>query len=454
MEFHQSIEYGTPSLRRTKPSRHPARKFPDSGRGQGALGPKASLRSGFLRAEHPPLQRRWSTAPFTVRHRYAISGWRPLTIIALLAALCACGGGGSSSPDPVPQPAAPPPAPEPPASGCSVDVASGPFETAWPGLEWESATPESQGLCPDALESAIDYAFAAGEDTGAVIIVRNGRIVAERYADDRGANDQATSWSVAKSFTSALVGAALDDGLIGSLDQSMADFIPAWRDTDKAAITLRHTMTVRTALEILDGGEFYNGADQLQTSIDRALTGTPGEQTYDYSNSDVMLAGEVVRVATGMSAEAFLDSRIGATIGFSGDWWTDSAGHVMTYCCLDATPRNFARFGLLFARRGQWNGQTVLSNDWFTTSTGPAYEGEYGFYWWPGGGVGFVAIGLHGQIIGVYPDADLVATRFSRYTRVGDGRPVREQGNYHGTNEPTDFEVASFLDQVFEAIEG
>ena len=299
----------------------------------------------------------------------------------------------------------------------------------------------------------MDYAFAADADTGAVVIVRHGRIVAERYADDRSATDQATSWSVAKSFTSALVGAALDDGLIESLDQSMADFIPAWRDTDKAAITLRHAMTVRTALEVLDGGQFYDGADQLQMSIDRALTGTPGDQLYDYSNSDAMLAGEVVRAATGMSAEAYLEARIGAWIGFSGDWWTDSAGHVMAYCCLDATPRRFARFGLLLARRGQWNGQTVLSNDWFATSTEPAYNNHYGFYWWPGGGVGFVALGLHGQIIAIYPDADLVATRFSRYTRAGDGRTVREEGNYHATNEPADFEVATFLDQVYQAIE-
>ena len=378
--------------------------------------------------------------------------WRAMAGGALAAMLCACGGGGSSSPAVPPQPAAP--APEPPASGCSVTVASGPFEPAWPGLEWESATPESQGLCPDALESAMDYAFADDQDTGAVVIARNGRVVAERYADDRSDRDRATSWSVAKSFTSALVGAALDDGLIDSLDQSMADFIPAWRDGDKAAITLRHLMTVRTALEILDGADFYEGADQLQMSTDRALGGTPGDKLYDYSNSDVMLAGEVVRVATGMSAQAYLDTRIGATIGFSGEWWTDSAGHVMTYCCLDATPRRFARFGLLFARRGQWNGETVLSNDWFATSTEPAYNDDYGFYWWPGGGVGFVALGIHGQIIGVYPDADLVATRFSRYTRMGDGRPVRENDNYHGTNEPGDFDVATFLNRVYEAIEG
>ena len=213
------------------------RHFPDSGRGR-----EPSVRYALAPVPSPP----W----------HGLLAWRSLAISALLAVLCACGGGGSSSPAPAPQPATPPPDPGPPTSGCSADVASGPFEGTWPSLEWESATPESQGLCPDALKSAIDYAFTAEADTGAVVIVRNGRIVAERYADDRGANDQATSWSVAKSFTSALVGAALDDGLIDSLDQSMADFIPAWQDTDKAAITLRHMMTVRTALEILDGGDF------------------------------------------------------------------------------------------------------------------------------------------------------------------------------------------------------
>ncbi len=103
----------------------------------------------------------------------------------------------------------------------------------------------------------------------------------------------------------------------------------------------------------------YNAADQLQISIDRQLRGDPGQKLYDYSNADVMLAGEVVRGATGMNAQAYLESRIGAVIGFTGEWWSDSAEQILIYCCLDATPRRFARFGLLFARGGQWNGETA-----------------------------------------------------------------------------------------------
>lgn len=320
-------------------------------------------------------------------------------------------------------------------------------------MDWESRSPESQGLCPDGIDAAMDYAFKAGNDTGAVLLARNGYIVAERYSEGREAADLATSWSVAKSVASALVGAALDDGLILNLDQSVSEFVPAWRETDKAGVTLEHLMTLRTALETVDGADLYNAADQLQFSLDRELVGKPGERHYDYSNADVMIAGEVIRSATGMPAGAYLDQRIGASIGFSGDWWTDGAGQVMTYCCLDATPRGFARFGLLFARLGEWNGMTVISGDWFDRSTGPAAEGEYRYYWWPAGSDGIAAIGLHGQIVAVYPETDLVVTRFSQYTKQGDGRSAREGDNYHDTVEPEEFDNGDFLQMVLDSLE-
>ena len=333
-----------------------------------------------------------------------------------------------------------------------MEVGGGPFEPAWPGLEWETRSPESQGLCPDDVDSVMDYAFKAGNDTGAVLLIRNGYIVAERYSDDREAADLATSWSVAKSIASALIGAALDDGLIHNLDQKVSEFIPAWRETDRSEITLEHLMTLRTALATVDATDLYNAGDQLGFSLDRERIGEPGEKHYDYSNADVMIAGEVIAAATGMPAGAYLDGRIGAAIGFSGDWWADSAGHVLTYCCLDATPRRFARFGLLFARGGQWNGTTLLSGDWIERSTGPAAGGEYLYYWWPGGAGGFGAFGLHSQIVAVYPETDLVVTRFGRYARQGDGRAVREGDNFHRTVEPEGFDNETFLTMVRDSL--
>ena len=366
------------------------------------------------------------------------------------ALLVSCGGGGSGSDNSV---NVSPPITSTPTTGCSVSFESGPFTKVWPGLSWETATPESQGMCPDNIVEAMDYAFQDGNFTGAVIVIRNGYIVAERYADDRMATDLVTSWSVAKSFTSALIGKALDEGLISSLDQQVSEFIPAWKDSDKEVITLRQLMTVKTALELLDGGDFYDEEDQLQVSIDRNLIGQPGEQLYTYSNSDVMLAGEVVRSSTSMTPKTYLDQKIGSVIRFSGEWWQDTKGHILTYCCLDSTARDFGRFGLLFARNGEWEGQEILSDNWITESTAPALSGQYGFYWWPAPNTGFTALGVQGQIVAVYPAEDLVIMRFSSYTRMGDGSVVRTGSNYHATTEPANFENNTFISNVLEALE-
>ena len=366
------------------------------------------------------------------------------------ALLVSCGGGGSGSDNSV---NVIPPITPTPTTGCSVSFEAGPFTKVWPGLSWETATPESQGMCPDNINEAMDYAFQDGNFTGAVIVIRNGYIVAERYADDRMATDLVTSWSVAKSFTSALIGKALDEGLISSLDQQVSEFIPAWKNTDKEVITLRQLMTVKTALELLDGGDFYGEEDQLQVSIDRNLIGQPGEQLYTYSNSDVMLAGEVVRSSTSMTPKTYLDQKIGSVIRFSGEWWQDTKGHILTYCCLDSTARDFGRFGLLFARNGEWEGQEILSDNWITESTAPALSGQYGFYWWPAPNTGFTALGVQGQVVAVYPAEDLVIMRFSSYTRMGDGSVVRTGGNYHATTEPANFESNTLIDNVLEALE-
>ncbi|MEO2174190.1 MAG: PQQ-binding-like beta-propeller repeat protein, partial [bacterium] len=228
---------------------------------------------------------------------------------------------------------------------------------------------------------------------------------------------------------------------------------------DKANITLEHLLTVRTALRLIqdddnngvpDGSDFYLGADQLAQSINRPLDGVPGDQLYNYSNSDVMLAGEVVHVATQMQPDDYLRERIGATIGFNGEWWVDASGNVLTYCCLDATARNFARFGWLFASEGNWNGQQVISADWINQSTSAALSGVYGYYWWPFGTGAYAALGVQGQMIVIYPELDLVILRFGNYTRAGDGSAIRAGENYHVTSEPANFDLGNFVTEALQ----
>ena len=335
---------------------------------------------------------------------------------------------------------------------CSVEVSDNPNNKVWPSLDWEVSSPEAQGLCPDEINQAMDYAFAANNFTGAVMVIRNGYVIAERYADNRLSSDFVTSWSVAKSFTSALVGIAIDEGSINNLDQSASDYLTSWQGTPKQAITIRQLMNVETALELIDGGTFYSGSDQLQMSLDRQLIGTPGNKLYTYSNSDVMLAGELVRSATQTLPNQYLNSKISSSIGFSGEWWQDSVGNLMTYCCLDATPRDFARFGLLFSRKGNWNGNQIISEQWVNESTATAISGQYGFYWWPAGNQGYTALGVQGQIVGVFPQDDLIVLRFSTYTRMGDGSTIRQGANYHGTSEPQSFDNYTFLGLVHSSL--
>lgn len=107
-------------------------------------------------------------------------------LIVSIVLLSACGGGGSSDGGVTSNPS--PPAP----TGCSVAVATGPFALAWPTQSWEHRSPASQGMCPDGISDAIAYAFNADNDTGAVLVIRNGYIVAEEYSSDRMWSDLVT----------------------------------------------------------------------------------------------------------------------------------------------------------------------------------------------------------------------------------------------------------------------
>ncbi|MBL6683796.1 MAG: serine hydrolase [SAR86 cluster bacterium] len=368
--------------------------------------------------------------------------------------LVACGGGGSSAPEETPTPT-----PAPTTQNCNVFVTKGPYPQIWPTLEWNTASLESQGMCPDEVQSVIDYAFLEGNDTGAIIVIRNGYIVIEEYDSGKTENDLATSWSVGKSFASALMGVALEEGLVSSLDETTGQYFPEWSGTERENISIRNLMTLRTGLEAdclgppndfdNGGNSIYFSLDQVACALNRELQGPIGEKLYSYSNSDVMLAGEIMEITSGMKLDDYLDQKLGSIMNADYQWWEDAVGNSLGYCCIDATPRDFGRFGLLFARNGEWNGQQLIPQSWIELSTSLALNGEYGYYWWPiNGHNGFVAIGLHGQTIAVIPEDNLVIMRFGNYSRLGDGSTVRAGTNGHSTSQPLSYDITSFIDRV------
>ena len=162
-----------------------------------------------------------------------------------------------------------------------------------------------------------------------------------------------------------------------------------------------------------------------------------------------MLAGEIMEITSGMKLDDYLDQKLGSIMNADYQWWEDAFGNSLGYCCIDATPRDFGRFGLLFARNGEWDGQQLIPQSWIELSTSLALNGEYGYYWWPiNGHNGFVAIGLHGQTIAVIPEDNLVIMRFGNYSRLGDGSTVRVGTNGHSTSQPLSYDITSFINRV------
>ena len=296
---------------------------------------------------------------------------------------------------------------------------------------WEIANPEDEGFDAEALEKAVAYAFDERFNTQALLVARGGKIVAERYEgvsqanidglvelfskekgwgsslsredwqERYGVRDQyslATSWSTAKSVASTLIGIAIAEDFIDSVDQPASDFLPEWLGTVKEGrVTIRDILTMKSGLECPDGpngGDIYNEENQLNVAVDRTLgsstieEGEEKDTAWVYCNADSMLLGEIIENATGYSAYEFGDRFLFAPLGMKVDWWRDEANNFLTYCCIDATSRDFARFGLLWLSKGVWQGQNLFSETFFDAALSQsdiAFDQDnlgYGFQWY------------------------------------------------------------------------
>ena len=361
-----------------------------------------------------------------------------LVLLALLTSLAACGD--SSSGD-------------------------GANALRWPGREWQVVDPAGVGMDASQLDAARDYAFEPARNTQGVVVIKDGAIVAEWYAPGRDAKTLATSWSAGKSFASTLVGIAIDQGYIEGLDAPLSRFYPQWQGDARGDISLRTLLQMRSGLkwnEALDDPYFLAvEQDQLGYSLGRPLAREPGS-LWNYSSADSMLMSGVVQSSTGRLAGDFAQENLFAPIGMKAEWWVDGTGHTITYCCVDTTTRDFARFGLLFARGGEWNGKQVVSRGWVEEATKPqANSPFYALQWWTdlSSVVGgrpvrmFAARGLHTQNVYVFPELDLVVVRNGSYQRLGNGQPIRTGSNYLSTLGPATWEDDKFIEPILRAID-
>ena len=351
-----------------------------------------------------------------------------------------------------------------------------------PGAEWAVAPPADEGVDPGQLAEARSYAFGPGRNTQGVVVVRHGKIVAEWYAPGADEDSYAASWSVGKSFASALVGIAIEQGKIPSVDEPMTTYFPQWKGTDKAAMTLRNVMQMESGLAWNEdygpagaadsqvAQMIVNHPDELAYVADQPLAEKPGTR-WSYSSGDAMLLSAVIGRATGMSAEAYAEQVLFGPIGIDQvDWWQDAKGHTLTFCCLDTTSRDFARFGLLYLHDGRWGDRQVVPSAWVHDSiqNAPGASG-YGYMWWLGPPSGapkdtYAAIGHDGQYIYVIPSLDLVVVRNGTYVK-DPGPPIADPNLFSkyppdglvkgkGTLAPNDWDDSTFLTAIVKAVTG
>jgi CubicO group peptidase (beta-lactamase class C family) len=284
--------------------------------------------------------------------------------------------------------------------------------------------------------------FLRETDTLALVVVHEGRVVRERYFDGATRESLQTSFSVAKSFVSTLVGIAIDEGLIGSVDDSVTKYVPelATRDPRFRQITLRHLLTMSSGLRWEEGGfpslgddtYTYYGVDLRDLALSRTRIVSPPGVAWQYNDYNPLLLGLVLERATGTSVSDFMATRLWQPLGAeaAASWSLDSerSGFEKLESGVNARPVDYARFGQLFLHKGEWNGRRILSEDWVRAATGAdattdsAYYHGYRYFWWldtnrPGR---FYALGKYGQYIYVAPDADAVVVRFGRDWGVGN----------------------------------
>ncbi len=335
----------------------------------------------------------------------------------------------------------------------------------WPTDEWSYSTPEEQGMSSQALVDMFEaYEEAAKDDPETYIdsmtVIRNGSIVAEYYGNPLfQPNEPHVVHSVTKSIIGALVGIAIDDGLIESLDVSVVALFPERTihnmDARKKSLTIRDLLSMQTGLHSRDsylyGHEnlyaLQHSDDWLQFALDLPMAAEPGER-FDYSNISTFLLSAILMKATGMDTLEYARAKLFDPLGIDDvKWEWNDDGQAIAWARMWLKPHDMAKIGLLFQQKGQWDGHRVVPGWWVRGSLTPtAYpknavsvldadmsrDGEksnqnwiaqrffrpfadgYGYQWWLDRDGPYTAMGTGGQYISVAPEEGVIFVATSK----------------------------------------
>jgi len=288
--------------------------------------------------------------------------------------------------------------------------------------------------------------FAAHTNTTGLLVIKNGRILHEAYFLGATEDSLFASWSMAKSFTSTLVGIAIDDGLIESVDDLITQYLPELKGTGYEGVSIKDVLQMSTGVAFTEDYEdaesdfarlWRTAVDHKERANDVASSFPRNREAgteYYYSSNDTQILGWLLTRVTQKPLSVYLSEKIWKPLGMEKDayWVLDREGEEgmeMAWCCLSSTLRDYARFGMLMANSGRWKQRQIVPAEWVREATipdrpqvqygaiEPGSRWGYQYQWWtlPAPDRAFVAIGVYGQFLLVNPAAGLVIVTTSAW---------------------------------------
>lgn len=257
-----------------------------------------------------------------------------------------------------------------------------------PPLSDGAATPSH--IPKETLEEVSRY--AQERNSTGLIVMHRGAIVLEEYWQGYGPTSMFNAMSMSKTIVGLLMGAAIAEGSIRSIDDPVADYIPEWRQGERAAITLKDLLYMQSGLRnerrtdtpSSDLVQMYIGSDVARTALNIPSVNPPG-QAFDYNNVNTQVLAIVLQRATGIAYPQYLSTRLWQPLGASdGNVWLDRPrGTAKTFCCFFATTRDWARVGQMLLNQGRVGQTQVLPADWLQQMLRPSpHEPTFGTHIW------------------------------------------------------------------------
>lgn len=295
--------------------------------------------------------------------------------------------------------------------------------------DWKTSAASAHDLDTTKLDAATR--FAADNDARCLLVVRDGELVYEQYRNGADARSLHDTYSIAKTFTSALVGIAIAKGQIKSPDDLASTYIPEWKRDSHAAIQVKHLLggvsgirywpSLGMSVDLGDYSWLYTHHDLNHSAVHHPADEAPG-RTWRYNNHAVQAVGQVLEGATGENVDDYARKNLWGPIGMTVDgnrtsgthWRRDHAGNAVAFSSVFATCRGLAKFGQLLLQRGAWNGTQLLDRAYVDRMLSPSQDKNraYGYLTWLNQGP---AIGnTHNTFDGVpFPEApaDLVSAQ-------------------------------------------